>query len=168
MRSYAEDWIEMFGPHLTLDMYYCDKDAIVSKDVIFKVLDELPGIIGMHKITAPQVMPYDGNPAPDSFDKGGISAFVLIAESHITIHTFKRQKHIFVDIFSCKDFEAEKAIDYLTYVFKPKRIEKNLFMRGRHFSKDLGKTAIVVEKQRAMRVRGSSHGKQLDPAIIDV
>ena len=136
----------MFGPHLTLDLYNCDAKAMNSQEIVFKVLDELPGHIGMHKITAPQLMPYAGR--EDSFDKGGISAFVLISESHITIHTFKEQRHAFIDIFSCKDFDVEKAIAYLTTVFKPGSVEKTLIMRGKHFSKDVSKVKVVIAKQR--------------------
>jgi S-adenosylmethionine decarboxylase len=109
----------------------CDDNAINSKEIIFKVLDEMPALIGMHKITAPQIIPYEGK--ADSFDKGGISAFVLIAESHITIHTWKEQKHVSIDIFSCKEFDVEKTVFYLSTLFKPKKIEKNLIMRGKHF-----------------------------------
>jgi S-adenosylmethionine decarboxylase len=136
----------MLGPHLTLDLTGCDESALASKELVFKVLDEMPALIGMHKITAPQIIPYDGK--PDSFDKGGISAFVLIAESHITIHTWKEQKHASIDIFSCKDFDVEKAVLYLSSVFKPKKIEKNLMMRGRHFVKDVRKVRVVVARER--------------------
>ncbi len=136
----------MLGPHLTLDLTGCDDNAINSKEIIFKVLDEMPALIGMHKITAPQIIPYEGK--ADSFDKGGISAFVLIAESHITIHTWKEQKHVSIDIFSCKEFDVEKTVFYLSTLFKPKKIEKNLIMRGKHFVKDVGKVRVVVAKQR--------------------
>lgn len=81
----------MFGPHLTLDLYGCSKEKLSDKDFIYKLLDELPELIGMHKITQPFVTDYPGR--PNSFDKGGISAFVLIAESHITIHTFVEQSY---------------------------------------------------------------------------
>ncbi len=138
----------MFGPHLTLDLYGCDKDVIASEAAIFKILDEMPEIIGMHKISMPQIMPYDGG--NNSFDKGGISAFVLIAESHITIHTFKEHEHAFVDIFSCKVFDIDKAVGYIYYNFKPQRVEKCLRMRGRHFSKDMRKTYGTITHQRAI------------------
>jgi S-adenosylmethionine decarboxylase len=149
-------------------MYDCDRDAVVSKELIFKVLDELPGYIGMHKITEPQIIPYAGNGSLNSFDKGGISAFVLIAESHITIHTFKAQRHVFIDIFSCKDFDVDKAVGYLTLIFKPKRIEKNLFMRGKHFSKDLGKTTMVIRKQRAVKAQSDIKGKAMTNSALDI
>lgn len=136
----------MFGPHLTLDLYECDEGIINSQEQIFRVLDELPALIGMHKLIAPQLIPYAGR--ADSFDKGGISAFILIAESHMSIHTFKAQRHAFVDIFSCKDFDIDKAVAYLSAEFKPKRIEKTLLMRGEHFSKDISATSLVIRQQR--------------------
>ncbi len=136
----------MLGPHLTLDLTGCDEAALTSQEVIFKVLDELPVLIGMHKITEPQLIPYEGN--PNTFDKGGISAFVLIAESHITIHTWKVQRHASIDIFSCKEFDVDKTFLYLFAVFKPKKVEKTLFMRGKHFSKDISKVKLLVAKER--------------------
>lgn len=91
----------MFGPHLTLDLYLCNKKRLLDLDFIYKILDELPDLIGMHKISPPQVMIQHAN--PDTFDKGGISGFVLIAESHISVHTFVAQEYVSIDIFSCKD-----------------------------------------------------------------
>lgn len=136
----------MFGPHLTLELYNCDVKALTSQKLIFETLDKLPALIGMHKISVPQIMPYDGKEG--SFDKGGISAFVLIAESHITIHTFREQRYATCDIFSCKDFDAEKAVSYFRNVFKAEKVEKNLFNRGKEFSKDVKKASLVVQKER--------------------
>lgn len=136
----------MFGPHLMLELYGCDSKAIASKELIFNVLDDLPTQIGMHKISAPQILPYAGK--PDSFDKGGISAFVLIAESHITVHTFKDQKYVTIDIFSCKEFNSDKAVEYLTKVFKPNKVEKQLIWRGREFPHDIVKSTVIVRKER--------------------
>lgn len=136
----------MFGPHLTLELYNCDQKALKSQKTIYETLDRLPELIGMHKISIPQILPYKGRDG--SFDKGGISAFVLIAESHIAIHTFIEQRYATVDIFSCKDFDSEKATSYFKEIFKPEKIEKNLFNRGREFSKDVKKASLVVQKQR--------------------
>src|SRR2546426_1876607 len=112
----------MFGPHLTLDLYECNKKKISDKNHIKMILDELPDLIGMHKISAPNVFDFPGNPVgnPSAFDQGGISAFILIAESHISIHTFAKQSYVSVDIFSCKMFEAKKAEEYLVKKFEAK------------------------------------------------
>lgn len=101
----------------------------------------------MHKISQPQVMKYAGRDG--SFDKGGLSGFVLIAESHISIHTFIEQSYVSVDIFSCKEFDTKNATVYLTAKFNPQKVEKNLILRGKEFPKDLEKSKSIVGRQRS-------------------
>jgi len=136
----------MFGPHLTLDLYGCNKKKISDANFIFNLLDELPELIDMHKISEPQIMIYPGK--PNSFDKGGVSGFVIIAESHIAIHTFVEQEYASVDIFSCKSFDVKKTEEILVDKLEAKKVEKNLIMRGREFPKDIEKAARVTIKQR--------------------
>ena len=59
----------------------------------------------MTKVTEPAVHTYHG-PQPQDW---GVSGFVIIAESHISVHTFPDRGHVNVDIFSCKEFDAERA-----------------------------------------------------------
>jgi len=143
------------GPHLTLDLYGCSKRKLTDFSFIYKILDELPSLIGMNKISEPSVSFFSGNPLgkKDSFDQGGISAFVLIAESHIAIHTFAAQDFASVDIFSCKHFDVEKAEKYLVRAFDAKRVEKNLFDRGKEFPKniELAKPIVVEERKEISR-----------------
>ncbi len=140
----------MFGPHLTLDLYGCDKKKLIDKNFVFSVLIELPELIGMHRISEPQVTIYNGN--PESFDAGGISAFVLIAESHITIHTFAKDGFASVDIFSCKDFDTQKATDFIVGKFHAEKIEKNIIERGKdyvkHYPNDVMQANEIVQRQR--------------------
>ena len=135
-----------FGPHLTLDLYYCNRKKISDLKFIYDILDELPNFIGMKKISPPSVVFYEGSEG--TFDKGGISGFVLIATSHITIHTFSEQEHAFVDIFSCKDFDIEKAEKYLIEKFEAKKINKNLLQRGLEFPKSIPIVKKFVKKER--------------------
>jgi len=132
----------MFGPHLTLDFYNCDKEKLSNTKFIFKLLDELPGILGLTKISAPIVNFYT-TPTP------GISGFILISESHITVHTFVEEGFAAIDIFSCKEFEVEKAINYLTEAFEPRKIEKKFFMRGRHYPMQLRRAIQLSMKERS-------------------
>ncbi len=136
----------MFGPHLTLDLYSCNKKRLLDLDFVYKILDELPDLIDMHKITPPQVMVQ--GPNPNTFDKGGISGFVLITESHISIHTFVAQEYASIDIFSCKKFDAQKATNYLIDKFEAQKVEKHLFSRGKEFPKDVDVAKTIVLKSR--------------------
>ncbi|MDI6722493.1 MAG: adenosylmethionine decarboxylase [Candidatus Aenigmarchaeota archaeon] len=135
-----------FGPHLTMDLYGCDKSVLNDEKFVHNFLNELPDLIGMHKISQPQITKYPGR--QDSFDKGGISAFILIAESHITLHTFIAQNHAFIDIFSCRDFDIEKAEKYIRKKFRPARIHKNLFPRGIEFPRNVEVVKEIVAGER--------------------
>ncbi|MDE1874232.1 MAG: adenosylmethionine decarboxylase [Candidatus Micrarchaeota archaeon] len=142
----------MFGPHLTIDLYGCDSRLLSDAKHIYRILDEMPTLLAMKKITKPQILPYEGSPG--TFDKGGVSAFVMIATSHISIHTFVEQKYASVDIFSCKAFDTGKAIRYISGKFKAKKTETNLLSRGKEFPKEIRKaTAIVVRERHDLKPR---------------
>ena len=123
---------EAFGPHLTLDLSDCNIRKLKDLDFIFKILYDLPSQIGMTKITQPYVFPYNGLVPEDK----GITGFVVIAESHIAIHTFEDKGYIFIDLFSCKSFDVEKAAKYLIDAFEAKKIEKNVIQRGKDFPRE--------------------------------
>ena len=89
--------------HLIIDGYSNSKEILQDEQFITNWLDNYPSKIGMNKISPPYVIRYIG---PD----WGISGFIFIAESHIAIHTFVEQSYVNIDVFSCKDFGAEKAI----------------------------------------------------------
>ena len=120
---------ETFGPHLMLDLTECNTDKLKDYDLIFDVLDELPEKIGMTKITQPYVFPYSGLVPEDK----GVTGTVIIAESHISIHSFQEKDHCFVDVFSCKDFDVDFAARYLIDIFESKKFDKHVVQRGRHF-----------------------------------
>jgi S-adenosylmethionine decarboxylase len=122
-----------FGQHLTLDAYECDPDALDNKKLITRVLDELPGLIKMHKISKPIVVCAGAN---DKKDPGGISGFVMIAESHISIHTFPRKMFFTMDVYSCNMFSVRTCEQYLSRIFKYKKLEKHVIKRGLKFPRE--------------------------------
>ncbi|KAF0133428.1 MAG: S-adenosylmethionine decarboxylase [Candidatus Saganbacteria bacterium] len=120
-----------FGPHLMFDLYGCNKEKLSDMDLIFDTLDKFPTRMGMNKIMPPYVFKYTGS-VPEDW---GISGVVLIAESHITIHTFPDKDHAFIDIFSCKDFNTDFATSYMINLFEAKEHEVSLSARGAEFKK---------------------------------
>ena len=119
-----------FGLHVTIDASGCNKRRLSSVTLVYDILNELPERIGMTKMTLPYVVKW-----LDKFAHGteGISGFVMIAESHISIHTFPDQDYVFMDIFSCKEFDAGNAIKYLVDVFEATKYEKHILKRGIDF-----------------------------------
>ena len=56
--------------------------------------------LDMHPISEPVIVSVGPN---NRKDPGGLSGFVLIAESHISIHTFPRRGFVTADVYSCQD-----------------------------------------------------------------
>jgi len=73
--------------HLVIDGYGGDIDKMWDEDLVRDFLYEYPDSLDMTRITEPKVLRYD---APKNEDSG-VSGFVIIAESHISIHTFPRK-----------------------------------------------------------------------------
>ena len=123
-----------FGLHVTIDASGCNKRKLASVTLVYDILNRLPDKIGMTKMTLPYVVKW-----LDKFAQGteGISGFVMIAESHISIHTFPDQDYVFMDIFSCKSFDAEKAIRYLVDAFEAINHDKHILKRGMDFPQKL-------------------------------
>src|SRR5213593_4777174 len=98
----------------------------------------------MTRIMPPYVFKYSRLRAED----WGISGFVLIAESHISIHTFPEKTFVSVDIFSCKPFDADFASQYLQSAFEIAKVESKVLDRGTEFPKELDGAARVVREER--------------------
>lgn len=134
----------MFGPHLLMEATGCNKEKLTNVGLLSEILDELPGRMQMTKIMPPYVFKYNGEVEED----WGLSGVVLIAESHIAIHTFPEKGFITLDIFSCKDFDVREAVDYIVKAFEPDSWEEQLLMRGREFPKSIAKAGAIVESER--------------------
>ncbi len=134
----------MFGPHLILEAYGCDKQSLADMNLMSQTLDAYPAKLDMTKIMPPYVFTYHGAVEDD----WGVSGVVLIAESHISIHSFPDKGFVTLDIFSCRDFDVDAAIEYFSSVFKPESYEKQLLMRGREFPRSIGRAGAIIEGER--------------------
>ncbi|HYM80606.1 MAG TPA: adenosylmethionine decarboxylase [Candidatus Limnocylindria bacterium] len=131
-----------FGPHLIFDGYRCPAQGLSDLNHLYRVLDTLPNRIQMTKIMPPYVLKH-GEPGAE-----GLSGFVLIAESHISIHTFPARGFVNADVFSCSDFDVEQALAELRRAFSPRRTEWKLLDRGTEFPKHIGGARAQVAQQR--------------------
>lgn len=112
--------------HILIDGHEGDFARLEDMQLVYDVLDSFPARIGMTKIMPPYVFRYVGAKRED----WGVSGFVLIAESHISIHTFPEHGLINIDIFSCKEFSAEMALDYVREKFALRDVSHRALDRG--------------------------------------
>ncbi len=117
-----------FGEHLTLDGYKGRLEKLNDKELVLKCLNELPELLEMKKLAEPEVYFASGNGKNDC---GGWSGFVVIAESHISIHTFPKRGFVSIDVYTCKAGMNQKFIaDYFIREFELQDIETHFLTRG--------------------------------------
>jgi S-adenosylmethionine decarboxylase len=61
---------------------------------------------------------------------GGISGVAVLAESHISVHTWPEMGYAAFDVFMCGDAEPRKALDVFKKAFEPGRIVVGEHKRG--------------------------------------
>ena len=109
------------GRHLLLELFDCDLDAISNLKSVKHALVEAAK---RAQATIVDVVFHEFNPF-------GISGVVVIAESHLTIHTWPEHRYAAVDIFSCGDtLQPEVAATYLVEQFGAERTSVVELQRG--------------------------------------
>lgn len=64
-------------------------------------------------------------------DGEGVTGVALLAESHISVHTWPERNYAAFDVFMCGDSKPELAVDYLCSCFKARRTQINEIQRGK-------------------------------------
>ena len=62
----------------------------------------------------------------------GITGVAILAESHITIHTWPEIDYAALDIFVCGTCDPDKATKVLTNIFQPEKSKVTTHHRGQH------------------------------------
>ena len=133
-----------FGPHLLYQAYGCPATRLEDLEGLYRLLEGMPDRIRMTRIMPPYVFRHAAPSGPSA----GFSGFVLIAQSHISIHTFPSRRVVNADVFSCENFDVEDALSALRDAFRPRRVEWHLLDRGREFPRDLAGSRALVEQHR--------------------
>jgi S-adenosylmethionine decarboxylase len=131
--------------HLTIDGYGGSREKLSSEEVVRSLLDTYPGEINMTKISEPFVLNYSGEKPED----WGITGFVIIAESHISVHTFPEHGYVWVDIFSCKAFETEGATERIIHDFGLTHVTPRIHDRGLEFPHAVDAATPVAMLERS-------------------
>lgn len=122
----------MQGLHLTADLYQCSSTPAIFIDELLlatscRSLTEAAGltVVGEKWVTFPE---YQGQP-------GGVTGMLLLAESHLAIHTWPERSDVTLDIYVCNfstdnsDKVEKLAIDLIA-LFSPQETQINRIMRG--------------------------------------
>jgi S-adenosylmethionine decarboxylase len=127
----------MEGLHLTADLRDCDTDCAALTDAcaLRQACLAAVGSAGLqavgelfHRFPA---APPPARPAP----AGGVTGVVLLAESHLAVHTWPELRAVTLDVYVCNfgtdnTARAHRLIEALLAVFGPGRVERHALRRG--------------------------------------
>jgi S-adenosylmethionine decarboxylase len=85
------------------------------------------------------MVPY-GEPQVVMFGSGnkkGYTLVQLIETSNITAHFVEETDDLFLDVFSCKEFEEKDVIDMVDHHFTPMNVESTFLKRRAPFPEDI-------------------------------
>lgn len=97
--------------HIIVDAYNCNEQILDDKQNLEEAIREIAKLCDMSILYGPVIIqgePY--NP--------GLTGFTIIDFSHISIHTFTKEKEMCVDVFSCKKYDNEQVKNYVVEKFK--------------------------------------------------
>ena len=109
------------GRHMLLELYDCPLEILNDSQEIEKILVN----------TVKQVNATLISKSFHHFSPYGVSGVVIIAESHITIHTWPEHRYAAIDVFTC-----DETIDYqlvetlLVKAFNAANHEAKIIARG--------------------------------------
>ena len=89
-----------FGIHYMVDGYGAPAENLRDHERLTRILNRLPRRLGLKILHEPLVVEVGPNNKKDS---GGLSGFVMIAESHMSFHTFPNRGFVSIDVYTCQD-----------------------------------------------------------------
>jgi S-adenosylmethionine decarboxylase len=112
-----------WGYHLIIDAAKCCPDAIRSSQTIHKFTTTLVNSIDMVAYGEPQIVHFGtGN-------KAGYTLVQLIETSNICAHFVEETNDMYLDVFSCKQFENADVFRVLNSFFKPRYVRSEFLTR---------------------------------------
>lgn len=109
------------GHQIVLDLYDCAHERLDSVDVVRTALIQTARAAGATIVET----------VFHKFSPWGVSGVVVIAESHLAIHTWPERRYAAVDIFTCgSSVDLHRATRYLVQALQAGRAVKKEFPRG--------------------------------------
>jgi S-adenosylmethionine decarboxylase len=113
------DGVRYAGAHLIIDLYDADRldDLTLMENSLRRCVD-VAGATLLHI----HLHPFEPN--------GGISGVAVLAESHLSVHTWPERRYAAFDVFMCGAARPERCIEVLLEAFSPRRVAIEEFLRG--------------------------------------
>jgi S-adenosylmethionine/arginine decarboxylase-like enzyme len=115
---------DSWGISTAVDLKDCSLELITNSDYIYKFVHDLVNFIDMKAFGEPQIVHFGDN------DKvAGYSMTQLIETSLISAHFANASSRAYIDIFSCKAYDAESAAEFCKNYFKASEVKYTSLVR---------------------------------------
>jgi S-adenosylmethionine decarboxylase len=113
-RSLGVEWV--------IDAEGCSPAALRDLSKIEGAIDQIVRALSLHPVGAPLVHHFPG--------EGGITALVLLAESHLTIHTFPELGAVTLNVYCCRPRAPLDWPEVLAFSFGAGQVHVRSLTRG--------------------------------------
>ncbi len=116
------------GVQIIADLYGIDEDLISESGKLYDIIENAVKVGKLTKISSDYYQ----------FQPRGVSGIVLLAESHLSFHTWPEHGLVTLDIYTCGDPEnADAAFNYIVSVLAPTSVEYKKLSRGNLITEDV-------------------------------
>jgi S-adenosylmethionine decarboxylase len=115
----VRDGVRFAGTHLIVDLIGADR-----LDDLEHIEETLRRCVEAAKATLLHIHLHHFEP------NGGVSGVAVLAESHISIHSWPEHGYAALDVFMCGAAEPHRAVDVLRFAFSPEKVEVKELLRG--------------------------------------
>ena len=128
--------MDTIGRHLIVELYDCDRALLDDVERMRRLLTDAAQAVGATVLAE----------ALHRYEPQGVSGVVLIAESHLSVHTWPEAGYAAVDIFTCGGLDPRAAIESLRRATEAGALRVQEIVRG--LEADLGDGAWMPEDVR--------------------
>src|SRR5437763_9786832 len=133
--------------HLMLELYGCDRHILSDESLVKHVLEEYPARVEMEKVSPVHLYQIETSNPLDA----GLSGFVVIAQSHISLHAWPEYGEVDIDICSCKEFSQDDAIAFAKEIFQTDDLESHFIVRANRSLRPETPDPVRLEQALAAR-----------------
>lgn len=106
--------------HIVLDLFGCPTDLLNDLEKIESILAKAAELAGATILKS----------AFHKFNPQGVTGIIIVAESHLAIHTWPEKNYAAVDIFTCGRTNPKAACELIIKKFSPKDYQITELRRG--------------------------------------
>ncbi len=116
-----------YGKHLLVEVKTKNPKVLSNQNFIKGVLKKIIRAVKLKAVSPIFVYKF---PQKTKNTASGLTAFSIVAESHLSIHTWPENNYFAFDLFSCKDFKEKEILKIIKKSFPIEKIHYQVINRG--------------------------------------